>query len=1179
MSFDYFKLKNIKELITNSTSLQPKSPERRKFIKTMGFGLIAVNPVVKTVGALSSDSFTIEHKGNYFAVNRNGNTVWKICNSYFGENYELSVKQSKTEITIKAKNLQVIHTNFKFDLEAIISNKNSSKWELQFSIPQFNIDEKVDFINWIDGYNTIESYMSLNQNLVSLNNKDAIYLKGNFACQISHNWDFALSNKKGITTQINSKEYFSDNLLITPNQDEFDSILTSKLKNGARISIDGNFNWQQLINTINKANNYNINSASDSPNFNISLGTTSTGKTIKSLWISQKEGNLSYSEKTNPDTVLEFSNYFYLSNYSGHKTPEFFLTAKMKESEQWVSNSIGTFHVMGDEKEAELEIYGHGVQVKEHKLTPKLNSFMPKVAGAITLPTLQNNTSIQIHTAVNSATHNKKIKPIKKNQASLQTLSEGIEYAPKKPITIKVLRPEDMVFLKFEFHNFKFIGDKGISSGKTGKLGRKTEGKTGIKKPKTDGKNILIPNKRNTDIKLIKKDVKTKKSTTKNVGLVIEKKTTTTLLNFFSDDYYVGLKLDNPNKKGIVIIYFPSQHTLEEAFQKGTKPILPAKHLRAKKSRLVYELPAKHKGFDLTMNELLDWSKYKLVVDPRAWIKLDSITGKNNTYKIPNTVTKIPNNTQHLARDQKDFAVKMVLANKFIAQKNKIYELKQLNNVLYNAEVVTLKPAFNIIKNLSYTPVMGPVNNMHTAIEAPALLYISPNQTNDFLHKKRLKQEVPVKGKTTVLTNKVEFKNRFKRYSLKPLVRNIALSNNSRGTITELWHTQLGVKMKDGTTSLNLEKLQTIRALWAFDADKDPTKTSGKGDKPFKASLDAYDRHRLVHQTSNYGIKNYKPQPVQVKKLMLSNLGAYIDWHVNFKTPDSMPSLNILEWQHKAVLGRDNFVKIVEEGFLFPFGHKAVKVTITERKFNAATKAAANEQREYIIVLEDAVTYQRNDTTNKYIKFPFQEIRIKDKRTTDTYKKETLSNIDSFIIKGFKFNIVAVDKEGQEHHIKMPLSFVSKEEGVSKSKIGGIINNYHKEAYKSFTEIAFNGQKIAYSESILEGDTTLETDFLQFGAMVYSASGNTTIKFHPIMRESQVYIDAIDKMSNHRKPTKITLEDDTNDANIFASVVDAVVDFSEDSQSSGGFVTPNMVINSLSKIEGAITSKIGVMPN
>lgn len=81
------------------------------------------------------------------------------------------------------------------------------------------------------------------------------------------------------------------------------------------------------------------------------------------------------------------------------------------------------------------------------------------------------------------------------------------------------------------------------------------------------------------------------------------------------------------------------------------------------------------------------------------------------------------------------------------------------------------------------------------------------------------------------------------------------------------------------------------------------------------------------------------------------------------------------------------------------------------------------------------------------------------------------------------------------------------------------------------------------------------------------------------MRESQVYIDAIDKMSNHRKPTKITLEDDTNDANIFASVVDAVVDFSEDSQSSGGFVTPNMVINSLSKIEGAITSKIGVMPN
>ena len=33
-------------------------------------------------------------------------------------------------------------------------------------------------------------------------------------------------------------------------------------------------------------------------------------------------------------------------------------------------------------------------------------------------------------------------------------------------------------------------------------------------------------------------------------------------------------------------------------------------------------------------------------------------------------------------------------------------------------------------------------------------------------------------------------------------------------------------------------------------------------------------------------------------------------------------------------MGRDQYVRIVEQGYLFPFGHRAVKVTITERKFD-----------------------------------------------------------------------------------------------------------------------------------------------------------------------------------------------------------------------------------------------------
>jgi len=1201
MSFDYFKLKNIKELVTASTKLQPESPERRKFIKTMGFGIIAANPVIKTVGSLSGESFDIEHQGNYFAIKRNGQILWEISKTYFGENYSLKVDQTTSEIIINARNLQIIQTNFKFDLEAVLSNKKSSKWQLHFIIPQFNIDQKIDFINWVDGLNTIQAVISLNQNLISLNNKDTVFVKGNFDCQISPKWEFSLENKEGILADINDTTYLSDKLLITPTQEEFNSILSSKLTSSARIILEGNNNWHQLINTLNKANDYIISIANDTPNFNISLGTTDKGKIITSVWVAQNQGNLSYSEKQNPTSVLEFSNYFYLSNYSGNAKPEFFLTAKMKDTEQWVTNSIGSFQVARDKKDAELEIYGQGLHVKEHKLLPKLITFTPTVKGAISLPTSINDDSLLIPTSISSAKHNKKIKAVKKNQASLQIKAEGLEYAPKKPIKIKVVRPEDMVYLEFEFYNFKFIGDKGSSHGKLGGKG-KIDGKG-----KSDGKIITIPHKKNTEIQPIYKGIKPtkklkaskgfggiKKGSTKKISsihktensIAVRKTDISTMINgVFNDTYFAGLKLDNPNKKGIVIIYFPSQHTLEQAFSKGITPSLPVKHIRAKKSRLVYELPAKHKGFDLSMNELLDWSKYKLVVDPRAWIKLDVAKVKNPTFDFMKTGIKTPKNVKHLSKNEKDFAVKMVLANKKVDQKNKMYETQQLNKVLYNSTITTLKPTYSIIKNLNFTPVMGPVNKMHTSIEAPALLYISPNQTNDFLHKKGLAEEVKTKKTSTKKIEKVTFKNRFEKYSLKPNVLNFINLSDGKGTITELWHTQLGVKMKDGSTTLNLEKLRTIRALWAFEADKKPEKIDNKKNKPFIASLDASDRHKLVHLTSNYGIRNYKPEPVKVKKLLLSNLGAYIDWHVNFKTPDSMPSLDILEWQHQATLGRDNYVKIVKEGYLFPFGHKAVKVSITERKFNATTKAAVNEKREYIIVLEESVTYQRNDASGKFIKFPFQEIIIKDKKTSDTYSEESLSE-NSFIIKGFNFNIEAIDKEGQKHILGMPLAFVSKVEGLRKSKITNVINNYHKNVYKRYTDIPLYGQKIAYSESILDGDTTLETNSLQFGAMVYPTSKNTAIKFHPIMRESEVFIEAVDKMSSTRKPSRINLEDDKNDGSIFASIindvegaVDTAVNFAEDSRNSGGFVTPNVVINSLSKVEGAVTSKIEDVTN
>src|SRR5439155_10153069 len=51
--------------------------------------------------------------------------------------------------------------------------------------------------------------------------------------------------------------------------------------------------------------------------------------------------------------------------------------------------------------------------------------------------------------------------------------------------------------------------------------------------------------------------------------------------------------------------------------------------------------------------------------------------------------------------------------------------------------------------------------------------------------------------------------------------------------------------------------------------------------------------------------------------------------------------LDLAEWRHVATQGRDHYVRIVYEGILFPFGHKASLVKITERKFHSSPSGSA----------------------------------------------------------------------------------------------------------------------------------------------------------------------------------------------------------------------------------------------
>ena len=140
---------------------------------------------------------------------------------------------------------------------------------------------------------------------------------------------------------------------------------------------------------------------------------------------------------------------------------------------------------------------------------------------------------------------------------------------------------------------------------------------------------------------------------------------------------------------------------------------------------------------------------------------------------------------------------------------------------------------------------------------------------------------------------------------------------------------------------------RTLRAVWSDDYTGDPTPADWPQHfdpstpyewNPYRSALDARDRYEIVRLTSDFnstsiGGAAYDPQPATVDRLMLSQLGSWIDLRGAWSEETLPAGLEVVEWRHKATMARDHYVRVEYAGYLFPFGHKAVLVKVTERKF------------------------------------------------------------------------------------------------------------------------------------------------------------------------------------------------------------------------------------------------------
>ena len=694
-----------------------------------------------------------------------------------------------------------------------------------------------------------------------------------------------------------------------------------------------------------------------------------------------------------------------------------------------------------------------------------------------------------------------------------------------------------------------------------------------------------------------------------------------------------GKSLQRTGAPNLLIVTFPPQSIAEQAYEEAggeggqanfdasaTKAIgseagknfstqsitAPAKTYISGKSRLVFSIPASKQNINLTAKDLLDWSGYKIEVNNRATctpiytIKDDVPAYKNvldkDRLSVPKSIDGGINNNNRTApanvNDKlpparvntavpKDTLQRQVQVNRQMRGATKteaqVIQQNELPKTAVRKENDIDNGIIIALSNLKLGKSPRPIDETETAIEMPYRLFISPNQFAAWQHEHLLKNREDLKDQQVATY--------------------------------ELWHSRLHSTNCDGHIDKAgvTDSIKTVRALWGVDIDGewnnkplrdysgDGTKNNGtNASTKFVTGLYNDDRHCIVHESSNYTINNFSPKNVQVNNLMLTCLGAWFDAEMLVKRKELesagvMSDLNLLKWKHIATLARDHYVEVVYAGNIFPFGHEASLVRITERK--PKNNFAANWQRYFIVVNEEEKKYNPYNPVNGHFKgFPFSTIKFITTATPNIDPiKKAYTTLDSdnqldhqFMpyVNGqpFNFKLKGYDLDGNEQDFEMPLVFVSTNVTLNKDNVYDILNisklcnTFNAVANAKDRTVDFRNQKLSLARSKTNGDTNFQTQSISFSAV---ATVDESPGFRPGTSGIDIFITAAENLTGKRQSQTVTLVDDKNDGNVFATLKTAQnVNFNGNSNKTGGSLAPNFSINALSKTLGAVGGNI-----
>jgi hypothetical protein len=521
--------------------------------------------------------------------------------------------------------------------------------------------------------------------------------------------------------------------------------------------------------------------------------------------------------------------------------------------------------------------------------------------------------------------------------------------------------------------------------------------------------------------------------------------------------------------KGTLVFTFVPQHLTERAFfqtktdsgfgNEFPSPPGSTGALLAAPSRLAFQLPASMHSVPYTVEGLLDWTKLQPSLAPPA------------AYVPPlNLFLLLAHNRRQREQAEKHNAAVRRHKASARARKDAAFRGGGQRITTVDPKVLSVIPAPPapplLIFGVGHPPKIRAPEPTETSIELPWHLAISPIAGSQWSH-----PSAPI----------------------------------TLGGATELWRTRLAASAaptaRDGGA---------LRAVWNFDTrtrdfaspgnptlpGKDP-RESAKG--PFRMSLTPKNRYEIVKLTSDFALRGRAD--IQADKLWLTARGGFLDSDGNWDEP----TLSLLEWKHLATLGRDQYVKVVEKGFLFPFGHRVVQVTITEREFDevGGEIVAAARQVVFLVVRQPTMSYDPAQTfgiANNSRDFPFRSLTLNTLRTPPLDPPGSFVG-DSYVptVGGapFTWHFVGTDWVGREIPFTAEGVFVIYEDGVAPDAAAAIRNHYNSLSSNDPLRTAnLGGQTIAFAEALQTGDTDLQVKTMTFGASPGAGGSETQYQDH-----------------------------------------------------------------------------------